>query len=75
MALFIFTLFCLVIFGQRYTSPMVTVVCPVTNLHHMACFEALDMWKMSITGHFDQHDYMVFLRELNFTKLAGAFTR
>ena len=35
IALCIFSLFCLVMLGQRYTTPMVTVVCPVTNLHHM----------------------------------------
>ena len=32
----IFSLFCLVMLGQRHTTPMVTVVCPETNLHHMA---------------------------------------
>ena len=26
--------------GQRYTTPMVTVVCPVTNLHHMASLQS-----------------------------------
>ena len=26
-------------FGQRYTTPMVTVLCPVTNLHHMASLQ------------------------------------
>ena len=36
MALCIFSLFSLVMLGQRYTTPIVTVVCPVTNLHHMA---------------------------------------
>ena len=36
IALCIFSLFCLVMLGQRYTTSMVTVVCPVTNLHHMA---------------------------------------
>ena len=35
MALCIFSLFSLVMLGQRYTTPMVTVVCPVTNLHHI----------------------------------------
>ena len=38
MALCIFSLFSLVMLGQRYTTPMVTVVCPVTNLHYMASF-------------------------------------
>ena len=40
MALCIFSLFCLVMLGQRYTTPMVTVVCPVTNLHHMASLQS-----------------------------------
>ena len=35
-ALCIFSLFCLVMLGQRYTTPMVTVVCPVTKLYYMA---------------------------------------
>ena len=35
MALCIFSLFSLVMLGQRYTTPIVTVVCPVTNLHHI----------------------------------------
>ena len=26
--------------GQRYTTPMVTVVCPVTNLHNMASLQS-----------------------------------
>ena len=26
--------------GQRYTSPMVTVVCPVTNLHYVASLQS-----------------------------------
>ena len=26
--------------GQRYTTPMVTVVCPVTSLHHMASLQS-----------------------------------
>ena len=26
--------------GQRYTTPMVTVVCPVTNLHHMTSLQS-----------------------------------
>ena len=39
IALCNFSLFCLVMFGQRYT-PMVTVVCPVTNLHHMASLQS-----------------------------------
>ena len=33
MALCIFSLFSVVMLGQRFTTPMVTVVCPVTNLH------------------------------------------
>ena len=33
IALCILSLFCLVMLGQRYTTPMVTVVCPVTSLH------------------------------------------
>ena len=32
MALCIFSLFSFVMLGQPYTTPMVTVVCPVTNL-------------------------------------------
>ena len=40
MALCIFSLFSLVILGQRYTTPMVTVVCPVTNLHNMASLQS-----------------------------------
>ena len=36
----IFSLFCLVMLGQRYTTPLVTVVCPVTNLHHMASLQS-----------------------------------
>ena len=40
MALCIFSLFSLVMLGQRYTTPMVTVVCPVTNLHHMASLQS-----------------------------------
>ena len=26
--------------GQRYTTPMVTVVCPVTSLHYMASLQS-----------------------------------
>ena len=26
--------------GQRYTTPMVAVVCPVTSLHHMASLQS-----------------------------------
>ena len=40
MALCIFSLFSLVMLGQRYTTPMVTVVCPVTNLPHMASLQS-----------------------------------
>ena len=40
IALCIFSLFCLVMLGQRYTTPIVTVVCPVTNLHHMASLQS-----------------------------------
>ena len=40
MALCILSLFSLVMLGQRYTTPMVTVVCPVTNLHHMASLQS-----------------------------------
>ena len=40
MALCIFSLFSVVMLGQRYTTPMVTVVCPVTNLHHMASLQS-----------------------------------
>ena len=40
MALCIFSLFSLVMLGQRYTTPIVTVVCPVTNLHHMASLQS-----------------------------------
>ncbi len=36
----ILLLFCLVMLGQRYTSPMVTVVCPVTNLHYVASLQS-----------------------------------
>ena len=35
IALCVFPLFCVVILGQRYTTQMVTVVRPVTSLHHM----------------------------------------
>ena len=41
----IFSLFCLVMLGQRYTTPMVTVVCPVTNLHHMASLQSASSCK------------------------------
>ena len=34
IALCIFSLFCLFILGQRYTTPMVTGVCHVSSLHH-----------------------------------------
>ena len=40
MALCISSLFSVVMLGQRYTTPMVTVVCPVTNLHHMASLQS-----------------------------------
>ena len=40
IALCIFSLFSLVMLGQRYTTPMVTVVCHVTNLHHMASLQS-----------------------------------
>ena len=40
IALCIFSLFCLAMLEQRYTTPMVTVVCPVTNLHHMASLQS-----------------------------------
>ena len=40
MALCIFSLFCLVMLGQRYTTPLVTVVCPVTNLHQMVSLQS-----------------------------------
>ena len=36
----IVSLLCLVMLGQRYTTPMVTVVCPVTDLHHMTSFQS-----------------------------------
>ena len=36
IALCTLSLLGLVMLRQRYTTPMVTVVCPVTNLHHMA---------------------------------------
>ena len=26
--------------GQRYTTPMITAVCPVTKLHHMASLQS-----------------------------------
>ena len=35
IALCIFSLFCLVMLGQRHTTPMVTVVCHVTSVHHI----------------------------------------
>ena len=41
IALCIFSLFCLVMLGQRNTTPMVSVVCPVTNLHHIASFQSV----------------------------------
>ena len=40
IALCIFSLFCLVMLGKRYTTPMVTVVCPVTDVHHMASLQS-----------------------------------
>ena len=40
IALCIFSLLCLVMLGQRYTTPMVTVVCPVTKLHHIASLQS-----------------------------------
>ena len=40
IALWIFSLFCLVMLGQRYTTPMITAVCPVTKLHHMASLQS-----------------------------------
>ena len=40
IALYIFSLFCLIMLGQRYTTPMVTVVCPLTSLHHMASLQS-----------------------------------
>ena len=40
LALCIFSLFCLVMLGQRYTTPMVTVVCPVTKLRHIASLQS-----------------------------------
>ena len=40
IALCIFSLFCLVMLGQLYTTPMVTAVCPVTNLHHMTSLQS-----------------------------------
>ena len=40
IALCNFSLFCLVMLGQRYTTPMVTVVCPVSNVHHMASLQS-----------------------------------
>ena len=40
IALCIFSLFCLVMLGQRYTTPMVTVVCPVTNLHYITSLQS-----------------------------------
>ena len=40
IALCIFSLFCMVMLGQRYTTPIVTVVCPVTKLHHKASLQS-----------------------------------
>ena len=40
IALCIVLLFYLVMLGQRYTTPMVTIVCPVTKLHHMASLQS-----------------------------------
>ena len=45
IALCIFSLFCLVMLGQRYTTPMVTVACLVTNLHHMASLQSASSCK------------------------------
>ena len=45
MALCIFSLFCLVMLGQRYTTPMITAVCPVTKLHHMASLQSASSCK------------------------------
>ena len=40
ISLCIFSLFCLVMLWQRYTTPMVTAVGSVTNLHHMASLQS-----------------------------------
>ena len=40
IALCIFSLFCVVMLGQRYTTPIVTGVCPVSKLHHMASLQS-----------------------------------
>ena len=40
IALCMFSLFCLVMLGQRYNTPMVTVVSPVTRLHDMASLQS-----------------------------------
>ena len=40
IALFMFPLLCLVMLGQRYTTPIVIVVCLVTKLHHIASLQS-----------------------------------
>ena len=45
IALCIFSLFCMVMLGQRYTTPIVTVVCPVTKLHHKASLQSASSCK------------------------------
>ena len=40
IALYIFSLFCLVMLGQSNTTPMVTSVCPGNKLHHMASLQS-----------------------------------
>ena len=40
IALCIFSLFCMVMLGQRYTTPIGIVVCHVTNLHHKASLQS-----------------------------------
>ena len=35
----------MVMLGQRYTTPIVTVVCPVTKLHHKASLQSASSCK------------------------------
>ena len=73
IALCIFSLFCLVILGQRCTTPMVTVVCPVTSLHHMASLQSASSDKCrgdwGSLGHFSY-----FVKYLDFEKQYACVT-
>ena len=46
IALCMFSLFCLVMLGrQQYTTPIVTVVCPVTSFHPMTSLQSASSGK------------------------------